>query len=110
MTAILNIGLNAGDEPAWDLSDVKLALAACLPFEINVLSAVVHKSDTEQTAVVEISNPVTPQEAFAVAYALSQDCIAQLADGVGELYGPKAEEWGPFNPAYFILGNGERAA
>jgi hypothetical protein len=110
MTTTLNIGLNVGGKPTWDLFDVELAIEACLPLENTILRVGVYDSDTEQTAVVELSNPITPYEGSAIAFTLSQDCIAQLADGVGTLYGPKAAEWGPFNPEYFILGNGERAA
>lgn len=37
-----------------------------------------------------------------LASMLNQDCIAFIADGVGDLAGPKAAEWQPFNPSCFI--------
>lgn len=39
-----------------------------------------------------------------IAGDLRQDCIAVRYDGtaLGELIGPRAAEWGAFNPAYFV--------
>lgn len=52
-----------------------------------------------------------PLVVFAVAERLGQDCIAVLyvgddgftGDGeTGELIGPRAAEWGAFNPEFFV--------
>jgi len=34
--------------------------------------------------------------------ARGQDCIAEVINGTGVLYGPHASRWLPFNPTYFI--------
>lgn len=100
MKAILNVGLNVGDKPTWILDEVLLMLLAT---NRRDLRAVVKQSATEATAVVEIDPPLTKKEAGDICFWLKQDCIAQqLEDGSGMLYGPKAEEWGPFNPEYFL--------
>ena len=44
---------------------------------------------------------------FRLSVALSQDCIAAVFEPhgklpVGELIGPKADAWGPFNPDFFL--------
>lgn len=101
MTTILNIGLNVGDKPTWDLGDVTLAIDLATE-NVKVLRAEVKQSTTEETVVVELSEPLTEKEADIICYWLKQDCIAQSVDGVGTLYGPKADEWGPFNPEYFL--------
>jgi hypothetical protein len=31
-----------------------------------------------------------------------------MSEGTGVLYGPKAEEWGPFNPEFFYLPDGTK--
>ena len=43
---------------------------------------------------------------------LRQDCIAVYypATNYGVLCGPRAANWGTFNPAYFILEDGRTAA
>jgi hypothetical protein len=47
-----------------------------------------------------------------LAVALGQDCIAvwHADEAYGDLIGPKAAEWGPFNPEFFILPDGTRLA
>lgn len=100
MKAILNVGLNVGDKPVWDLADVLVSL---LIYGINYTNYTVKLSDTENTAVIAIVEELTTKQADGLCYLLKQDCIAQqLEDGAGMLYGPKAEEWGPFNPEYFL--------
>lgn len=100
MKAILNVGLNVGDKPVWDLADVLVSL---LIYGINYTYYTIKPSGTENTAVVAIAEELTATQANDLCYILAQDCIAQqLEDGTGMLYGPKAEEWGPFNPEYFL--------
>ena len=67
----------------------------------------VRESDTEPTAVVHVENApgVDVWLAFyRVSVALCQDCIAVVAEwnGRGALIGPRAAQWGEFNPAYFL--------
>jgi hypothetical protein len=63
------------------------------------------ESDTEPTLICEISREPSPEEAAALCERFSQDCFA-VYDNVakkGALLGPKAAEWGDFNPQYFLV-------
>jgi hypothetical protein len=63
------------------------------------------ESDTEPTLICEISREPSPDEVAALCERFSQDCFA-VYDNVakrGTLLGPKAAEWGPFNPEYFLV-------
>jgi hypothetical protein len=74
----------------------------------------IFQSDSEPTAVVVIrqdkSNPLCTQDLREIAEFLYQDAIAWYypAHSRGELFGPKAEAWGPFNPQYFLMPDGRR--
>lgn len=86
-----------------------------------VVAHAVHESDSEPTLIVEIRTPRPAigrmgmlaeilasrlrQEAIAVATLLPSGAV-----GYGYLFGPMAAKWGAFNPAYFLLLNGKRAA
>ena len=101
MQTTLNIGLNIGDgtrkvSPAVAMAALALAGAA-------VLRHTIAQSATEVTLVAELAEPLPRETLHAVSVVLEQDCIAQRhVDGVGELIGPRAAEWGEFNPAYFL--------
>ena len=107
----LNIGLNVGAERTWSLAQVCRVLGAN---DFRVESSVEVNSDTEPTAVVVVSVFDLPFLAWAklnqVSLDLKQDCIAafNVDKQVGALIGPKAADWGPFNPAFFILPDGSR--
>lgn len=76
----------------------------------NVLADSRHVSDSEPTLVVDLDRPLTPEEGSEVSAALDQEAIVQRSvDGTGDLFGPQAENWGPYNPAYFVMPDGERA-
>jgi hypothetical protein len=66
-------------------------------------------SDSEPTLIVEIARPLSTHELFYLAEQLNQGAIAQMVGDDGELVGPRASQWGPFDPAKFILTNGSRA-
>ena len=62
------------------------------------------QSNTEPTLVARFSQPARANlgDVYKLAEELGQDCIAVLDyDGTGYLVGPRAKEWGEFNPAYF---------
>lgn len=69
---------------------------------VHVLSSAVLASDTEPTLVADILPALSAERAHLIADALEQEAIAQRVDGVGELHGPAARLWRPFNPAYFL--------
>lgn len=74
------------------------------------------QSDTEPTLVAEVMFMGHLEQLHAKVTALSdllqQDCIAVYnpITGQGDLIGPRAAEWGPFNPEFFILLDGTRLA
>ena len=86
-----------------------------------VMSHAVHTSDSEPTLVVEIrtAGPRVGRMAMLaeiLCSRLRQEAIAfaaLLPSGAvsyGMLRGPMAHRWGDFNPEFFLLLNGERAA
>lgn len=103
----VNIGL---DIPGGGKVAPEEAVAALRKIGVEVTESAVHQSDTEQTLVAHLDRALTPEEANAVSVALKQEAIAQMHEGEGELHGPKAADWRPFNPAYFLTMKGERAA
>lgn len=64
-------------------------------------------SDTEPTLVIEVPAKVSHATLLRLAHTFDQDCVAAY-DGEGIMAGPKAAQWGPFNPAYFIAPGGHR--
>jgi hypothetical protein len=107
----LNIGLNS-HKGAITTEQARQALAAN---EFSIVRDAVLESDTEPTLVAEVTslnaNPfLVLQLLRRVADELDQDCIAvyrELTAG-GALIGPRAAEWGPFNPEFFLLLDGRR--
>jgi hypothetical protein len=113
MRFLLNIGLNVGATTTLSAHVARQILIANDLLPVN--DGVVHASDTEPTLVIEVQplsrNPFLVLAALkATADDLQQDCIAvyRPKTGGGSLVGPKAAEWGPFNPEFFILPNGTR--
>jgi hypothetical protein len=102
---VLNIGLEANDGTA--VSE-RAALAAVLG-RTRAVSCGIRQSDSEATLVL-IAESLSTASAWHIAAALRQDCIAVFDTDLkrGRLIGPRADAWGAFEPAYFILPNGER--
>lgn len=104
--ATVNIGLATNDGAGVTVPEV---LAVLQRTGARVLQHSTHQSDTEQTLVAQLSRPLTPAEATTVSAMLRQEAIAQIHEGEGDLYGPKADAWRPFNPAFFLMPDGKRA-
>jgi len=96
----LNIGLNIGDGTRT-VSPTAVRAALALTGAVILASAVL-QSTTEPTFVADIDKPLTEAQATLIAFALQQEAIAQVVDGQGELYGPGADAWRPFNRDYFL--------
>jgi hypothetical protein len=104
--AILNIGLTSN---LGGTISHALPLAILYDFEVRVIDSAIRQSDSEPTLVLLIQGQLTDWEATKLALECDQDCIAQLDGDVGSLHGPKAVEWGPFDPKQFLLISGQRA-
>ena len=109
---ILNIGLNRASGGTITAEQARQTLAAN---EFLIVRDAVLESDTEPTLVAEVtslnSSPfIFLQRLHRVAEELDQDCIAVYREltGAGSLIGPRAAEWGPFNPEFFLLLYGRR--
>lgn len=107
MSIIINIGLNRADTGGKNTS--RDVLKELLPLTFGFISANVHKSDTEDTLVVE-ANVIDLVSLWSFIEKWGQECIAVTQGAEGFLYGPQAEKWGKFNPAFFLLPNGQRLA
>jgi hypothetical protein len=75
---------------------------------ITVLKSRVVQSDSELTVVLELADTLTEGDALLLCHDLGQEAIAQFAGGRGELLGPAADQWLPFNAHYFFLPCGNR--
>lgn len=97
---LVNIGLHVkGADPLTP----RQVVAAISREGIMVQRYAVRQSASEPTLVAQLHRALTGNEAYWLAVILDQEAIAQqTADGEGQLHGPKAEEWGPFNPDFFL--------
>lgn len=102
--SLVNIGLHIGDKKGLTPEQVTKVLEAN---GVKVKKTSVHSSNSEPTMVATLDRPLTPEQAHRVSGLLKQDAIAQVAGGKGELYGPKAEDWKPFNRDYFLTHKGQ---
>lgn len=97
--AVVNIGLKVGETGSITPEE---AIQALRNVGVQVQVSTVRTSATEPTLVARLDRALTPPEAHALAVALNQEAIAQVAGGVGELYGPNAAAWRPFNSEFFL--------
>lgn len=96
---LMNIGLAVNDGSKITPETAK---AAVEKLGAQIISEQVRQSNTEPTLILKLSRPLTPEEANKLSVSLKQEAVAQRVDGVGEIYGPQAENWRPFNPDYFL--------
>jgi hypothetical protein len=116
MEVVLNIGLARTGKPNLKTSEVLDTLAR-EGFRVRTFET--FQSDTEPTLVItaifglwSTKNAVLGQAVHRAAVALDQDCIGAwlLPSASGALIGPRAAEWGDFNPEFFIMPDGRRLA
>lgn len=106
--AQVNIGL--ADPKGGDNLDPAAVLKALREVGAETEVSVVFSSDTEPTLVVKIKNALTKEQGDRLSEMLGQEAIAQRTDDEqGQLFGPMAEKWGPYNPEYFVTATGDRA-
>lgn len=109
---LLNVGLAVNGCEALTEFD---ALWALMREGVVVTRFTTSKSSTERTVVVAATLPADPahgmQAVYRAAERLGQDCIAVWDPEAlqGALVGPRADQWGDFNPAYFIDFSGRSA-
>jgi len=97
--ATVNIGLDTNDGKGITRKE---ALDALKRAGVKIKVDEIRKSKTEQTLVATLDRALTPEEAHKVAVELKQEAIAQKVGDAGELYGPGAEAWKPFNKKFFL--------
>jgi hypothetical protein len=116
MKITLNIGLEINETKSEAIEQqIADTVAACLQLAVDALLievkvepfAFVGKSG-ENTLHVELhllqALPVFRTWLHALSIVLQQDCIAYRCDAdhdLAELIGPKASEWGAFDPDHF---------
>lgn len=102
--ATVNIGLKVGESGSISAQEAMQALARK---GVKITQSAVHQSGTEPTLVAHLDRALTPEEAHAVSAELHQEAIAQHTPEGGELHGPGAEAWRPFQGKYFLKMNGK---
>lgn len=106
--AQVNIGL--ADPNGGENLDPAAVLQALRDVGAEVEVSNVFSSDTEPTLVAKIKQALTKEQGDKVSEMLGQEAIAQRTDDEkGQLFGPMAEKWGPYNPSYFVTVTGDRA-
>lgn len=77
-----------------------------------VESTYTHKGEQviERTLVAELDRPLNEAEATKLAELAQQEAISQRNNGDNNLFGPKASEWGAFDPTQFVLLDGKKMA
>lgn len=107
MKTILNIGLARKGKSDLNSAFVLEMLDETLPS--GVLNHTVRRSSTEKTLIAEVHTTEVPNIYLdGLSVVLGQDCIAALDGGkTGRLVGPKAAEWGSFDPSQFLTLSGQ---
>lgn len=101
---LLNVGLDINGGGVVDPAKVIKALTK---LGVKVEKQSIHQSNTEPTLVASLSRKLTDDEAQKLSTRFKQDAIAQYANGAGKLHGPKAADWGDFNPDFFLNHEGK---
>lgn len=109
-TSLINIGLSTAEEGTGEALDPDEAIEAIEAEGLKVAGQTVRSSDTEDTLVVETTKPLTQEQGDRVSEELDQQAISQLTGEEGEMFGPMAAEWGPFDPDLFVMPSGRRAS
>jgi hypothetical protein len=105
--ATVNIGLKVGETGVMDPEE---ALSALRALGVEVKRSEIRQSGTEPTLIAALDRPLTPEQGNQVSTLLQQEAIAQKVGKKGELYGPAAEKWGPFNNDFFLELDKQRGA
>lgn len=106
MKVLLNIGTHIpGTDPQesirWEQIESELLACRLIP-----VRKVLFQSDSEPTYFIEAEFEHGDYESlkrrvYWAALGLKQDAIAFTVGGFGNLAGPNAAAWYPFNPEYF---------
>ena len=115
-TNTLNIGLDIGATDRAQQVPVEDVIKAIEKFGVKVTKrspvAATYQHEgkdvTENTLVVDTSRPLTDAEMLQLANDLGQEAIPQRTGQAGKLYGPKAADWGDFNPEFFREHDGKK--
>jgi hypothetical protein len=99
--AIVNVGLVRNDGRG---SVAPSSILQWFATNRRVVSAwrVAESDHSEPTLILNVPHALPAAVAHNLCVTFAQDCIAQSADGIsGELLGPHAEQWRPFDVQYF---------
>lgn len=107
--AQINIGLDDPDGgPPLDPQRVLNAIVA-VGGEIEATAQ--HQSSSEPTLAIKLKHALTQEQGDRLSEMLNQEAIAQRTDDErGDLFGPMASKWGPYNPDFFVTYEGRRAS
>lgn len=109
MAALLNIGADIGEfKGVVSMQNVLDVLG----YSKIIYQSIVKVADPDEaTFVVSLAKVPSDEKITLASILLGQDCIAiRYPDGSGKLIGPAASEWGDFNPEFFVMEDGSRAA
>ena len=100
--ATINLRLDRLDgEKPFSLADAKAELAKMGVDVVASRTRKINGKEGEPGAVLNLSRPLSAEEAKRFSDTLKQEAIPQFANGRGELHGPDAEKWGAFDASKF---------
>lgn len=104
MKAVINIGLNVGKTDVRIPEETVRSMLAVLQVRVKA-SRIDEPQDGSEATFIASVDQMTRDKADILADVLHQDCIAVWwkEREQGELIGPRAADWGTFDPAYFKL-------
>jgi hypothetical protein len=96
----INIGL--ANPFTGDNNTIDFTISKALQFIEGVVDIKLANSATEPTLIIQYTHH--KGSLLALSTALDQDCVALFdhSIGKGSLVGDKADQWGEFNPEYFL--------
>lgn len=105
----LNIGLKIGEKERLSPATIKASINQMDDKAFNsmflysgpAMKKILKSADAEPTAVVNLNRQMTGEEMKSLLDQFGQKAIPQYSDGVGTMHG--SQEWGDFNPDYFVL-------
>ena len=100
MTTTLNVGLSVlGSHKIYSMAE---ALGVLAYVGVSPISVTAVGGGFEPTLVAALDSPLTAYQAELICSLLRQEAVAQWSpDAGGEILGPDAAKWEPFNPDYF---------
>ncbi len=100
--SVINLRLDRLDgQKALTASDAKAAIEKTGAQVIAQRTRRINGAEGEPGVVMHLSRPLSPDEAHGLSTDLGQEAIPQFANNRGDMHGPGADSYGPFDKSQF---------